>query len=162
MLGSIHFGEAIRDCDDDLILGHVASQSSPGDTFSLGDPVFFLHFMGEWIIRRSNCPYEIRTFYPFNPIVIWKASTHCGRVSEWLDVSIFSCSKKVEGHPNQRPGMIEWCTPLEFNMKPESNPHPKGDSFWKPSFSGYHLNLWGVYLSFPTEGGGRRAHLRWC
>ena len=46
MLGSIHFGEAIRDYDDDLILGHVASQSSPGDTFSLGDPVFFSAFYG--------------------------------------------------------------------------------------------------------------------
>ena len=41
VLGSIHFGEAIRDYDDDLILGHLASQSSPGFLILLALGILF-------------------------------------------------------------------------------------------------------------------------
>ena len=38
-------------------------------------------------------------------------------------------------------------TPPKFNMEPENGPPGKGDSYWKPSFSGSMLNFGGVFLS---------------
>ena len=66
MLGSIHFGEAIRDYDDDLILGHLASQSSPGDTFSLGDPVVFCILWGS---ESFEDQIALMKFAPFTHLI---------------------------------------------------------------------------------------------